>query len=632
MNPRATEIRGLPCYASVRDLPEALELAVIAVPLPAVMPVVDDCIAHGVGGLVVITSGFREVGAEGAALEGRLAWKVRDAGIPMLGPNCMGFFNTSPDARIDITFSPVKPRPGRLAFLSQSGALAVAVLSLAESAGIGFSFFASLGNEATLTHRDLLEYAAADPQTRVIILYLESFSEAAAFLETARRVTRPKPVVCLKGGRTEGGARAARSHTGALATSARVMEAVMKQSGVILVDTTEELLDVANALGRAPVAHGRRVRILTNAGGPGVLAADHVLRRGLELPPLSAAAQAALRAFVPSQAATGNPVDLTAAGTPLLYADASRVLLDDPETDALLAVLVTPPGVSATAVRTELQRAACNSAKPVVAAFVAQPELLRQPEEQRLATVAYPESAAVVLDALCRKRRGEPPAPFPNGSARLPRRTGVLDLAESFHLLKKYGIPVVRYAFVRTGADLAAAGKRVGFPLAMKAVSPDVIHKTESGGVALNIASQVELRRAFTAMSRLPLRGVLLQPMVSTRRELILGFRRDEDGTPMVLAGLGGVLAEALDAVSLRVLPVTCEDVVEMLTEIPGSALLGAFRGWPPMDRGRLVDVILRLAQLGSTYPQISEIDINPLVEPCHALDARILLSTDEHR
>jgi len=266
-----------------------------------------------------------------------------------------------------------------------------------------------------------------------------------------------------------------------------------------------------------------------------------------------------------------------------------------------------------------LQKAAAESSKPVVAAFVAQPELLRQPEGERLATVAYPESAAAVLAALVRRPRQELPA--------MTRKTVHLraapDLEQSFRLLKKYGIPVVRYAFARR------IPKRASFPLAMKLVAADIIHKTEAGAVSLNIRNMRELRAAWPKRK---VRGVLLQPMVSTRRELILGFRRDEQGTPMVIAGLGGVLAEALDAVSLRVLPVSRADALEMLDEIPGSRILDAFRGWPPMDRNRIADVILRLAQLGADHPQIAEIDINPLVEPCHALDARILLTADKHQ
>jgi len=291
------------------------------------------------------------------------------------------------------------------------------------------------------------------------------------------------------------------------------------------------------------------------------------------------------------------------------------VLLDDPETDALLAVLVAPPGLSATAVRSEFQKAAASSSKPVVAAFVAQPELLQQSEDQRLATVAYPESAAAVLAALVRRRpEGRARGPAPTKHIALPK---VLDLATSFQLLKTYGIPVAPYTFVRR------IPKRARFPLALKAVAADIIHKTEAGAVTLNIRNMRELRAAWPKRK---VRGVLLQPMVSTRRELILGFRRDESGTPMVLAGLGGVLAEALDAVSLRVLPVTKQDALEMLAEIPGNKMLDTFRGWPPMDRERIAEVILRLARLGSDYPQIAEIDINPLVEPCHALDARVLL------
>jgi len=652
VNPKATEIRGLRCYPSVRAIEEAPELAVLVVPRAAVLPVVGDCLARGVNGLVVITGGFRELDAEGARLESELRQRAAGAGIPLLGPNCMGLFNADPDVRLDLTFSPVPPRPGHIAFLSHSGALAAWVLTQAQTTGLGFSLFASLGNEAGITHRDALEYAAADPLTRVIVLYLEAFEEPQAFLRVARRVTRAKPVVCLKGGRTETGARAASSHTGALATSSRAFEAVLRQSGVVLVDTTEEMLNVALGFSRLPLPRGRRVRLLTNAGGPGVLATDQLVRRGLELPSLSPERQAELREFVTPRAPVVNPVDLTVEGTPLMYGSAARLLLDDEATDALFVLFVEPPRVAGPEVLRELQQAISGATKPVVAAFPAQDELRRQAPEGNFALIDYPESAAAVLGALAEyadwKKR-------PLGRRRCFRVNralvakliakahsigrSVLDPEESLTVLRAYGIPVARYALVRTRAELERRARRVGFPLALKVVSPEILHKTEVGGVILNIAHQTELKKEYRRLTeRLQaqglarqLRGVLLQEMVNRDRELILGFRRDAQGTPLLLVGLGGILVEALEAVTVRVLPVTDQDVREMLREMPGARMLGAFRGLRPVAKATLEESLLRLAQLAEDFPGIGEIDVNPFVVSeerlaCKAVDARILL------
>jgi acetyltransferase len=652
VNPKAQEIRGLRCYPSVRAIEETPELAVLVVPRAAVLPAVDDCLACGIAGLVVITGGFRELDAEGARLENELRQRAARACIPLLGPNCMGLFNTDPEVRLDLTFSPAPPRPGHIAFLSHSGALAAWVLTQAQTTGLGFSLFASLGNEASITHRDALEYAAADPLTRVIVLYLETFEELQAFLSVARRVTRVKPVVCLKGGRSETGARAASSHTGALATSSRAFEAVLRQSGVVLVDTTEEMLNVALGFSRLPLPRGRRVRLLTNAGGPGVLATDHLVRRGLELPPLAPERQAELREFVTPQAPVVNPVDLTVEGTPLMYGSAARLLLDDAATDALFVLFVEPPRVAGPEVLRELQQATANTTKPVVAAFPAQDELRRQAPEGNFALIDYPESAAVVLGALAdyadwRKRALGRRRRFRVNRLRVAKliakaqRSGqsVLDPAESLTVLQAYGIPVAPYAFVRTPAELGRRAQRVGFPLALKVVSPEILHKTEVGGVVLNIANRTELKKEYRKLTeRLQaagmagqLRGALLQKMVNRERELILGFRRDAQGAPLLLLGLGGILVEALEAVTARVLPVTDHDVREMLREMPGARMLGAFRGLGPVAGGTLEESLLRLAQLAEDFPAIREIDVNPFAvsaKPlaCRAVDARILL------
>jgi acyl-CoA synthetase (NDP forming) len=651
VNPKAQEIRGLPCYGSLREIEEPVDLAVLVVPRRAVFSVVDDAIATGVGGLVVVTAGFRELGEDGARMEKELQRRVARARLPLVGPNCMGVINTDPKVRLNLTFSPAAPRPGNIAFLSQSGALGATVLSLAELEGLGFSLFASLGNEGGVTHRDALAYAADDPLTRVLVLYLETFDAPVQFLRLAREVSRRKPIVCLKGGRTETGARAASSHTGALATATRAFEAILRQSGVVLVDSTAEMLEVAQGLARAPLPRGRRVRLLTNAGGPGVLATDKLAAQGLTLPPLDAAQQAALREFVTPQAPVGNPVDLTVEGTPEMYGRAARLLLDDEATDALLAIFVRPPRVSGPQVFEELQAAAAGTPKPVVAALPAQQELRRNAAAGPLALVEYPESAPGVLAALAeyadwrRRPRGRVRR-FRVQRLRVERlirraqreRRSALDATDSLAMLRAYGIPVARYALVRRPAGLAAAARRIGFPLALKVVSHSILHKTEVGGVVLNINSAEKLREAYGRLrARVRgagrLKGVLLQEMVSAERELILGFQRDAQGTPLLLAGLGGVLVEALEAVALRALPATKEDIRELLDDMPGSRVLGAFRGRPPVARAQVEEALARLAQLAREHPAIAEIDLNPFVasaDParCVALDARIVLSS----
>ena len=650
VNPKAQEIHGLRCYSSLREIAGPVDLAVVVVPRRAVPSVVEDAVAIGAGGLVVVTAGFRELGEEGARLEKELREQSARARLPMVGPNCMGVFNTDPGVRLNLTFSPVAPRPGHIAFLSQSGALGATVLSLAELEGLGFSLFASLGNEAGVTHRDALAYAAAEPLTRVIVLYLETFDAPAEFLRLAREVSRQKPIVCLKGGRTESGARAASSHTGALATASRAFETIMRQSGVVLVDSTAEMLDVAQGLARASLPRGRRVRVLTNAGGPGVLAADKLSARRLELPPLDAGRQATMREFVTPQALVGNPVDLTVEGTPEMYGRAARVLLEDDATDALLAIFVCPPRISGPAVLHKLQEAAAGASKPVVAAFPAQLELRRHAPESAMSLIGYPESAAAVLGALAdysewRRRPAGRVRRFRVHRSRVERLVArarrekrcVLDAAESMAALGAYGIPAPRSVLVRRPAQLAAAARRLGFPLAMKVVSPAIVHKTEAGGVVLNIKTLPELRASYRALVARTggageLRGVLLQPMAPAERELILGFHRDPQGTPLLLAGLGGILAEALDAAALRALPVTDQDIRELLDEMPGSRVLGAFRGQAPAARQRLEEALARLAQLASEHPAIQEIDLNPFTasaDParCQALDARILLA-----
>jgi acetyltransferase len=638
----------------VGAIEEPVDVAVLVLPRASIVPLAEECLVAGARSLVVITGGFRELDDEGARLEARLRECAEEAGVPLLGPNCMGLFNTDPSVRFNLTFSPVHPQSGHVAFLSQSGALAAQVLTQAPDLGLKFSLFASLGNEAGITHRDSLDYAGADPNTRVVVLYLENFDDPQAFIRITREVTWRKPVICLKGGRTETGARAASSHTGALATSRRAFEAAMRQSGVVLVDTTEEMLNVALGFSRAALPRGRRVRVLTNAGGPAVLATDMLARHGLELPPPAPERRAQLRQVVTPQAPLANPVDLTVEGTPKMYGDAAQLLLEDKATDALLAVFVEPPRVAGPEVLQALREAVADTDKSVVFAFPAQPTLQRQCPPRNFALIDYPESAAAVLGALCAYMEQKEQ---PSGRVRRFRvdrqrvvrliqrarrqQRHALDTEESFAALRAYGIPVARYRLVRSATQAARAAKSIGFPVALKVVSPDILHKTEVGGVVLGIDSRRGLQQHCARLHKRlrslgvedRLRGFLVQKMVASERELILGFRRDEQGTPLLLVGLGGVLVEALDAVAVRVLPVTDKDARDMLSHMPGARVLDAFRGMRPVARTRLEEALLRLAQLAVDFDEIAGIDVNPFVASarpaaCQALDARIVLAS----
>jgi acyl-CoA synthetase (NDP forming) len=654
VNPKAEEIRGLRCYPSVGAIEEPVDVAVLVLPRASIVPLAEECLAAGARSLVVITGGFRELDAEGARLEAQLRDCVAKAGVPLLGPNCMGLFNADQSVRFNLTFSPVHPRPGHVAFLSQSGALAAQVLTQAPDLGLNFSLFASLGNEAGITHRDSLDYAGADPNTRVVVLYLETFDDPQAFIRIAREVTRRKPVICLKGGRTETGARAAGSHTGALATNRRAFEAAMRQSGVVMADTTEEMLNVALGFSRAALPRGRRVRVLTNAGGPGVLATDMLARHNLELPPLTSERRVQLRRVVTPQAPLGNPVDLTVEGTPKMYGDAARLLLKDKATDALLAVFVEPPRVAGPEVLQALREAAADTDKSVVFAFPAQGALRRQCPPGNFALIDYPEAAAAVLGALrsYAERKEQRPGRvrrFRVNRHRVMRliqrarrqQRNALDTEESFAALRAYGIPLARYRLARTATEAARAAESIGFPVALKVVSPDILHKTEVGGVVLGIDSRRGLQqRCARLRQRLrslgledKLRGFLVQKMAAAERELILGFRRDEQGTPLLLVGLGGILVEALDAVAVRVLPVTDQDVRDMLSQMPAASVLDSFREMQPVARTRLEESLLRLAQLAADFDEIAEIDLNPFVASarpaaCEALDARIVFTS----
>jgi acetyl coenzyme A synthetase (ADP forming)-like protein len=642
VNPKHGEILGARCYPRLADVPGPVDLAIIAIPAALVEGAVEDCVAKRVSGIIVITAGFSETGEEGRRRESALVDKVRAAGIRLVGPNCMGLVNTDPEFRLNATFAPVYPPEGRVALSSQSGALGLALLDFADKLNLGISTFISVGNKADVSANDLIQYWAEDSRTDVILLYLESFGNPIRFSQIARRVARRKPIVAVKSGRSRAGSRAASSHTGALAESDQVVDALFRQAGVIRTGTLEELFDVAMLLAHQPIPKGRRVGILTNAGGPGILAADACEARGLELPPLSPKTAAQLRAFLPAAASVGNPVDMLAAAEPEHYRRAEQILLADEGLDSVLVIFIPPIAANSEAVAAAIVEGSAGSRKPVLATFMsargAPPVLAPIP------CYPFPESAAIALAraAAYGEWRGQPPGEVPAlpglavDSARaliagaLERGGGWLSPAEVEELLAAFGIPVAPARLARTDAEAAASARALGFPVALKAVGPAILHKTEVGGVRLGLADEaavVDACRELKEHLGAGLTEFLIQTMVPGGVEVIAGVTHDPTFGPLVLYGSGGTLVELLADVAFRLHPLTEVDVAAMLDEVRGTALLRGYRGAPPKDEAALKDLLLRLSALVEACPEIREMDLNPvkvLERGVRVVDARV--------
>jgi acetate---CoA ligase (ADP-forming) len=645
INPRAATIGGLTCYPTVAAVPEPVDLAVIMVPRDAVLPAIDDCLAAGTGGLVVITAGFREGGEAGAAAERALLARLAGAGVRMVGPNCMGLINTAPGVRLDVTFSPAPAAPGGVAFASHSGALGVAVLEAAGELGLGFAQFVSLGNSADVTVCDLLEAWERDAEVRVILLYLEALDEPRRFLDLVSRVSARKPVVVLKAGRTAAGARAASSHTGALAAADTAVAAVLRQAGAVRVDTLAEMLDVVRAFERCPLPAGARVAVVTNAGGPAIAATDALGGHGLTLADLAPATCAELRSFLPPEAALGNPVDMLPSATAEHFRHAVELLAADDGADALLTITVTPPLAPPLDVARAIAAAAPALAKPVVSVFMTAPGFYARAAEIAAMPPVYrfPESAVRALGGLRRQalRLGRAPAGavMPLRSPALARAAagsdGYLAPGPAFAVLEETGIGVAPWRLVGEASEVTAAAAALGYPVVLKAVGERLLHKSELGAVVVGLASPGELAAAAAAMAgRLAASGVraegyLVQRMVAGGREVIVGLTRDPVVGPLVMCGLGGVAVEVWKDVSFRVAPVDRTEAETMLRELRGAALLGAFRGRAAADLGAVADAIVRLGALAAAHPELAECDINPLLalddgRGCVAVDVRI--------
>jgi acetyl coenzyme A synthetase (ADP forming)-like protein len=682
VNPKASVVGCIRAYPSVRDVPEPVDLAVVAVPPAAVASVVDDCAARGVRALVVITAGFAEVGAEGAALQKKLVAQVRRHGMRMIGPNCLGLLNTDPAVRLNASFAPLFPPPGRVAMSSQSGALGLAILAAARRFHLGFSSFVSVGNKADVSGNDLLQFWEEDERTAVILLYLESFGNPRRFAPIARRVSRRKPIVAIKSGRTPAGGRAAGSHTAALAASDTAVDALFRQTGIVRADTLEEMFDLALALGSQPLPRGRRVGIITNAGGPGILCADTCEAGGLLIPEFSAPLKQTLAGFLPAAASVGNPVDLIASATATHYRQAVAAVLGSGEVDSLVVIYI-PVGLVETEsvtravseavatareakLKSEIRNSKSESAEssdfefrisdlpggPVLACLMAEDPSLTRGLAEQIPTYAFPEAAARVLTKVAAYAdwRTKPLGVIPDYDdldlpaarnvclqALAERGGGWLSAEEVRAVLSAMRLPVAPGGVARTAEEAAELAQRLGFPVAVKLASRQLVHKTEVGGVRLNLPDAASIRQAFDEIrARLEhagqlqaMDGVLVQPMLTGGVEVMVGVTQDPLFGPVIAFGLGGIHVEILADVCFRVTPLTDRDAADMVRGIRGYRLLEGYRGAPAADVPAIEEVLLRVSRLVEEIPQIGELDLNPIfVLPpgagCRIVDARI--------
>lgn len=659
VNPKATVVGSIRAYPSVEELPEAVDLAVIVVPAQQVLDVVDDCAQRGVKALVVISAGFAEIGAEGQELQGRLLEKVRGYGLRMVGPNCMGIMNSEPTVRLNASFSPVYPLPGRVAMSSQSGALGLAILEFARQRNLGLSTFISVGNKADVSGNDLLQYWEGDEDTDVILLYLESFGNPRRFARIARRVSRLKPIVAVKSGRTLAGKRAAGSHTAALAASDVAVDALFRQTGVIRANTLEEMFDLASALGSQPLPKGRRVGIITNAGGPGILCADMCEANHLIVPELSARTRSKLAKILPPAAGLSNPVDMIASASPEQYRQTIETVLKASEVDAVIVIyipVVMQLDSMMDAIRKGISsgRAGSGAGKPVFACLMTDKGISTRIELKKecIPTYLFPESAAQVLGKISdyAEWRRQPSGMIPDFENIHPEKSreicrtvlqqrgpGWLSVQETRSVLSAMNLPLPAGGVATTPESAVKLAEQIAFPVAVKLASHSIVHKTEIGGVHLHLANAQEVRRAFERIREKlvsekreqEMEGVLVQPMLTGGVELMIGVADDPLFGPLIAFGLGGIHVEILGDVCFRVTPLTDHDASEMVRSIRGYRLLEGYRGHAPADIPALQDLLLRISRLVQEVPEISEMDLNPIFafspgQGCSIADARI--------
>ena len=649
INLTADRIEGLTAFPNIEAVPSTVDLAVVAVPAVSVQQVVEQCGRKGVQSLIVLTAGFGEAGAEGRKRQMELLSVCRNYGMRMIGPNCIGVINADPHAPMNASFGPLAPPAGRIGLASQSGAVGLAAIDFTIARELGFSSVVSMGNKADISGNDLLGYWHSDPSTDVILLYLESFGNPRKFARLARSIGKSKPIVALKSGRSSVGARATASHTGALLAASDVtVDALFHQSGVIRTDTLDEMLDVADLLVHQPLPSGSRVAIVTNVGGPAVMCADVCESLGLQIPALSSATQKRLREILPLEASVVNPVDMLAAASPDQYRDTVATLANDPEVDAVISIFLAPlvvqPGEVAAAITS------CTSQKPILGVFMSSGALpaLSAADGRRIPGYHMPEPAARALAHVVRYAKWRAQAveasPVLEGIQRdeaalllaraLRDGGGWLSPEDVLRLLQLYGVPTVEQRTVTSAEEAGVAAQAIGGEVALKVVAPGVIHKSDVGGVRLNLRGAIAVTRAAQRMAQALVRklgvspqGFIVQRMVPPGVELLVGVVNDRQFGPTVACGAGGTQVELMKDVAIRLTPLTGADASGMLRELRTFPLLTGYRGAPAADISAIEDVLLRIGALADDHPCIAELDCNPVIASASGaivVDARL--------
>jgi acetyltransferase len=657
INLNAREVLGFPAYPSVLDVPDPIDLAVVVIPYPHVPDALRTCGEKGIPAAVVISAGFREAGREGLERELELIEIAREYGIRLIGPNCLGVIDTF--TPLNASFAAGTPPKGPMAFMSQSGALGTAVLDIALAGRLGLSKFVSLGNKADVDEIDLLNAWCEDEHTRVILIYSEGMADGQEFIQVARRVTGTKPVVAIKSGVTQAGSRAVSSHTGSLAGSEQAYHAAFLQAGVLRAESMQSLFDIALAMGYQPLLGGERIAIVTNAGGPGILATDALERAGLSLARFKNETITALQEYLPDAASAANPVDVLGDARADRYRFALETVIKDPNVDGLLVVL-TPQAM------TEIEETAravgeiASGEKPVIACFMGEARVesgIEQLHAYGVPNYPFPERAALAFKAMAdyRKIRAREAPQFARfevdraavrsviDQARSAKRLAIGD-AEARRVLTAYGLPIPKSELAASPEQAIEIARKIGYPVVLKIASPDILHKTDVGGVKVGLKDPDDVRDAFELMVYRAQRyvpeahiwGCLVQEMApGGGQEVLVGMNRDPQFGPLITFGLGGIYVETLKDVTFRVAPFSVQEAEEMLTEIRSHAILEGVRGQPPLDKKAIVDALLRIGQLVQDFPEIVELDINPLVvyprgEGAIAIDMRLVLSKPE--
>ncbi len=653
VNPKAASIHSIKSYPTVNHIKDEVDLAVIMVPKDLVLGAIDDCGKKKIKAIMVITAGFKETGKEGAKTETELIARIKKYKMRLIGPNCMGLINTNPNVKMNCTFVPGTPIPGGIGFVSQSGALGAAVLKTVQQNDIGLAQFVSIGNKADVSGNTILEYWWHNDDIKVITMYLESFGDPRKFMELTRSITRTKPVIAIKSARTSAGMRAASSHTGALAASDKVVDAFLEQSGVIRVNTTEEMFDIAKAFDMAKLPAGNRVGILTNAGGPAILAVDECANWGLAVPDLSAKTKNKLKKLIPPEGSLSNPVDLLPPANAEVYSAATKAMMDDENIDSLIVIVGPPLMLDTLEIAEAVCRAASGTTKTVMLVMMSQDDVIPHLKEVMPVhppVYRYPEYAARAISRLFTYRNWkERPEgiyrKFDSAKRTVSRilakyrgkKNVYLSSGEVSDILNAYGLPMIGSVYANTTFDLIQISDKIKYPVVLKAVGSKLIHKSDMGGVEVDIHNPDELlRSAEKIIAKLKEKNSLhllekfqIQPFVSGGVETILGITKDEKAGPMIMFGLGGIFVEVFKDVNFKLVPINDIEAAGMIRSIKSFEMLKGVRGKKPVDLEYIAESLLRLSQLSSDFPEFEEIDLNPFVffdekEKCKILDARI--------